>query len=335
MTLLATSTPPDRHCCNDRDSHGRRTRWMLWLLVFATCLSAVATASAKDDDDDDFDEDRYRRKEIRIPVNPDVRVDIELISGSIEIRGWDKPEVRIRTDDDNVDGLDVRSDADWVTVRATGVGIGWLRLPIRTGDVDLRIDLPKGSYITAKTINGPIEARDVEGRISFKAANGEIVVRGAPSEAILETMNSGIKFRGKGSRVDARTVNGTIDLRGVSGEVVANAISGSIHVQGDVLERADLRSLTGSVELETALAPGARISCKSYSGSISLTVPEDTSAKFDIQTFSGRIRNDLGPRSVSHWRGGPGQRLDFEAGDGDGHVTIDTFSGSVRIRTRD
>ncbi|MCH8328175.1 MAG: hypothetical protein IID15_06585, partial [Candidatus Marinimicrobia bacterium] len=138
---------------------------------------------------------------------------------------------------------------------------------LATGDVDLRIDLPKGSYITAKTINGPIEARDVEGRISFKAANGEIEVRGAPSEAILETMNSGIKFRGKGSRVDARTVNGTIDLRGVSGEVVANAISGSIHVQGDVLERADLRSLTGSVELETALAPGARISCKSYSGS--------------------------------------------------------------------
>ena len=301
------------------------------MLLLATCAGAVAADS---DDDDDDDDDQDRRSEVRIQVNPDVRVDIEIISGSIEITGWDRSEVRIRTDHGDVDALDISSDVDRVAVRGRRAGIGLLKFRFQGGETDLRIDVPKGSDIKAKTINGPIEARDVEGSISFHAANGKIEVRGAPREASLETMNSDIDFRGEGSRVDARTLNGRIDLRGVSGEVVAHAISGSIHVRGDVVERAELRSLSGSVDLEAALAPGARVNCKSYSGDISLVVPKITSAKFDVQTFSGRIRNELGPRSVSSWRGGPGQRLDFEAGDGDGSVTIDTFSGKVRIRTR-
>jgi len=302
------------------------SRWIIRGLALA--LLAFSSAAPAEDESD-------RRREVRIPVNPEVRLDVEIISGSIEIRGWDKPEVRIRTSGRGIDALDIESDADWVTVRGTRPGIGWLRVPIPGGDVDLKIDVPKKSDIKARTINGPIEARDVEGRVSLHAANGKIDVRGAPYEAQLETLNADIDFRGKNSRVDARTVNGSIELRGVTEEVSANTMNGSIEVRGDVIERADLRALAGSIELETALAPGARVNCKTYSGDITLEVPESTSARFDIQSFSGRIENDLGPSSISSWRGGPGQRLDFASGDGDGRVTIDTFSGSVEIRTRD
>ena len=40
------------------------------------------------------DDDRDRRAELRVPVDPNVRVDIEIISGDIEIEAWDKPELR-------------------------------------------------------------------------------------------------------------------------------------------------------------------------------------------------------------------------------------------------
>ncbi len=296
-----------------------------WLMLLLITSFGAATA------DDEHD----RREEVRIPVGSDVSVDVEIMSGSIEIRGWDEPEVRIRTSDGELEALDIDSGSDWVSVRGTHPGVGWLRIPIPSGEVDLRVDVPKGSSIKAKTINGSIEARGVEGRVSFHAANGRIEVRGAPREAQLETLNSDIEFDGEGSRVDARTLNGTIDLKGVADEVVVHTMSGSVRVEGDVVERVDLRSLAGSIDLDVALAPGARVKCKSYSGSISVSLPEDTSAEFDVQSFSGRIRNELGSRSVSSWRGGPGQRLDFETGEGDGQVTIDTFSGRVRIRSRD
>ena len=72
-----------------------------------------------------------------------------------------------------------------------------------------------------------------------------------------------------------------------------------------VIERADLRTLAGSIDLEAELAPGARVYGKSYSGSITLTLPEDTSAQFDVQSFSGGIRNELGPSGAASsgvWR---------------------------------
>ena len=58
------------------------------------------------------------------------------------------------------------------------------------GKVELRVDVPRGAYVHARTVNGPIRAKDVEGRLSFHAANGEIKVRGAPREARLETINA-------------------------------------------------------------------------------------------------------------------------------------------------
>jgi DUF4097 and DUF4098 domain-containing protein YvlB len=318
------------------------TRWLRTLprlrllpALLALLVVGAGPAWADPDPDEDRDRERRRRGEVRIPVDSDVRVDVEIISGRIEIEGWDEDEVRIRTRGDGVDAIDIDSDADWVSIRGSRAGVGWLPFPISGVEVDLRIDVPKGAEIQAKTINGPIRAKDVEGRLSLHAANGEIDVRGEPVEAHLETVNAGIEFRGKQSRVDARTVNGTIDLRGVSEEVVATTMNGSIRVRGDVIERADLRTLAGSIDLEAELAPGARIYGKSYSGSITLTLPEDTSAQFDVQSFSGGIRNELGSSGAASSRGSPGKRLDFEAGEGEGRVTIDTFSGSVRIRTSD
>ncbi len=280
------------------------------------------------------DDDRDRRGEVRFRVDPDVRVDIEIIAGSIEFEVWDKPEVRIRSRGVPVTALDIESDTDWVSVRGSRGG-GWLPIPISGRQIDLRIDVPKRSYVRAKTINGSIEAKGVEGRISFHAANGEIEVEGAASEAYLETVTGDIEFEGKASRVEARTVNGEIELSGVGGEVVASAMNGSIEVRGDVIERADLRALSGSIDFEAELAPGARINCKTISGDITLGLPTGTSAVFDVQSFSGRVRNEFGALNISSSRGGRSQRLEFEAGDGDGRVTIDTFSGSVRIRTRD
>jgi len=301
------------------------------LLVAAVFVTQLAVASAVVADGD---RERSDGRELRIDVEPDVRVDVEIVSGRIEIEGWDEDVVRIRSKGAEIRDLDIDTGRKQVSVRAMS-SHGWSPFSRASAEVKLRIDVPRGAYVNARTVNGPIRAKDVEGRISFHAANGKIEVRGAPREAQLETINSGIDFEGEGSRVDARTVNGKIELEGVAGEVLATTVSGSIEVEGGVLERADLRTLSGSIELEARLAPGARVLTKSYSGSIRLELPEDTSARFEIQTFSGEIRNEF----VTSWgesrRAGAGQRFDFEVGGGDGRVTIDTFSGSVRIRTRD
>lgn len=293
---------------------------LLWFVLFAFPFSGIAFA-------DDVEEQIWA-------TEPDVRVQIELLSGEIEIKGWDRDEVRVRVDGGDVTALDIKASRKRVRIRGPRIGRG---RRIRSGgdlDADVQVSVPRRSRIVAKTTNGTIRAEGVAGTLEFNAANGDIEVRGKPTESRLETINASIDFEGSGSEVDARTVNGNIELKGVAGELFASAISGSIRVEAESLERVELKTLSGSIELAAQLAEDARVHIKSFSGGIEIELPTDTSARFDVQSFSGGIRNELQTTRTST-SGRQGRHLEFTAGEGDGRVTIESFSGGVEIRESD
>ena len=89
------------------------------------------------------------------------------------------------------------------------------------------------------------------------------------------------------------TLNGEIELKGVSGEIEASTVSGKIRVEGDQIERAELRTMAGEIELETSLAEDARVFARSYSGAVRLRLPKHTSARFDVQSFSGGVKSEF------------------------------------------
>lgn len=292
--------------------------------VGVALFAGVATA----DDYDEDDEDRIWSTE------SDVRVQIELISGDIEIVGWDRNEVRVRVNGDEASALEVKASRK--RIRIKGPNIRRRRGFWNAGnfDIDIHVTVPIGSRIQVKTTSGAIQVKGVDGTLDLRSGNGEIDVQGNPTEARLETINAGIEFEGKDSDVDARTVNGSIDLRGVAGEVFATAISGSIQVEAGVVDRVELKTLSGSIDLSARFSQDVRAHLKTFNGSIQLELPSDTSARFDIESFSGGIQNELSATSTNTG-GGRGRRLEFTTGDGDGRVTIESFSGSIEIREKD
>jgi DUF4097 and DUF4098 domain-containing protein YvlB len=274
--------------------------------------------------------------ETSFEVEPDVRVEIELLSGDIEIRAIDANEVRIQAD--GALEIDASESGRRVSIRAPSAA-GWR--PWTGGThVDLEVELPRNSRIDARTQNGEIQAEGVGGEIRLHTANGEIEVEGSPREAFLEAMHASIKFEGEGSEVTARTLHGAIELEGVTGAVEASTLSGRIQVEGEAIERAALRTMAGEIELDSSLAEGARVEAKTYSGQVRLRLPEDTSARFDVQTFSGGLESDFASRfpddeNGGGWRHGPGRRLSFVVGDGDARISVESFSGGVKIESGD
>ena len=264
-------------------------------------------------------------------VKPDVRVDIEILSGSIEVRAIDADEVRLRSEGGG--GLEIDGSRRRVSIRAPATG--WF--PWSRGvDVELQIEVPRESRLTIRSINGRIRVEGVEGELHLHAANGEIDVEGTPREAYLETMTGAIRFEGERSTVVARTINGEVRLQGVAGEVEVSTVSGAIRVEGEDLERADLRTMSGEIELRASLAPRARVEARSYSGAVRLGLPADTSARFEVQSFSGGVHSEFASRLEGEDRKGSrdrgrGRPLSFVVGDGDARVTIESFSGGVRI----
>jgi hypothetical protein len=78
------------------------------------------------------------------------------------------------------------------------------------------------------------------------------------------------------------------------------------------------------------LAPDGQIESESVSGDVSLKFAAAPAAEFDVQSFSGDIRNCFGPKPMQS-RYGPGSRLEFKNGEGHAHVRVDTKSGDVRL----
>jgi DUF4097 and DUF4098 domain-containing protein YvlB len=286
-------------------------------ILAALCAACLFTGGARAD-----------THEQTVAVAPDVRIDVEVLSGKIEFRAIDANEVRVRSQGEIE--LDVSRRGRRVSLRAPSGGPAAWRGGIA---MDLELEVPRGSRIDARTVNGGIKVEGVNGELSLHAANGKIEVKGAPQEAYLETLNSPIQFQGDHSEVVAKTLNGEIELEGVSGEVEASTVSGRIRVEGDQIERAELRTMAGEIELESSLAENARVFARSYSGAVRLRLPRHTSARFDVQSFSGGVQSEFASRIEDDEprRHGPPGRLSFVVGDGDARISIESFSGGVKI----
>ena len=72
---------------------------------------------------------------------------------------------------------------------------------------------------------------------------------------------------------------------------------------------------------------------ESMSGSVTLLVPASVSADFDISTFSGSIDNDIGPSAERTSKFTPEKELSFSTGGGGATISIESFSGSIKIKT--
>jgi DUF4097 and DUF4098 domain-containing protein YvlB len=84
------------------------------------------------------------------------------------------------------------------------------------------------------------------------------------------------------------------------------------------------------VQLNGGLAAGGKMNIDSMSGDVQVQLPSSLSSSIHAKTFSGDLRSDFGtPQQPEH---GPGSHLDTVAGGGDGKISIETFSGDLRIR---
>ena len=258
-------------------------------------------------------------------------VEIENLAGSVKIHGWDREEIKVTgVLGDDTDGLDFSGSNDNFDIE--------VEIPDSYGrrhrdlDSDLEIWLPAGSSLAIETVSASIRVSGVNGRLELESVSGEVTVDGAPTSADVETVSGSIELSGSETLAIAESVSGKIELSGVAGRVEAATVSGSIRVEASDIEQGEFEAVSGSVRFTGALSPGARLSAESHSGSVILNLPADTSARFQVETFSGGINNGFGGGEAERTsRYAPGKRLDFTIGSGDAQVRVESFSGSVTL----
>lgn len=120
--------------------------------------------------------------------------------------------------------------------------------------VQFSVRVPAGVSFTGRTVNGGIEARDLDGRVALNTVNGNVEI-GTSSYASVKTVNGSITARlGRADWQDVlemKTVNGSITLHlpgSVATDVNAKTVSGQILSDFPItIREAGRRSLKGSI----------------------------------------------------------------------------------------
>jgi len=235
-----------------------------------------------------------RRVEARRSIAPDGALSIELLAGSVHIVGGSGSEIEVTGSvGDDVEELALEGTERHVRLEVE------LRDARNLDDVEaeLEIRLPKGCEVEIESVGADVTTEGLTGALSIESVHGE-------------------------ARVDAG-----------AREVTVSSVSGTIVVRGSsALRELHLETVSGTVEFTGPLAKNGEYGFESVSGAITLELESAVSASFEISTFGGKIDSDLGPAPRKESSFLPGTTLSFSEGAGDADVSIESFSGTIRIR---
>ena len=264
------------------------------------------------------------------PLDPRGRVEIDNLKGRVEVRAWDRPEVKITGSlGAGVEKLSVEGDRGALHIE--------VKYPNRANNTEptvLVVQVPLQADLEISTVSANIDVHGVAPReLSLESVSGDIVANGAPRRAAVESVSGDVVLTFNSGDVEASAVSGDLTLNGrLNGEVSVETVSGNMRVdsRGERLRRLSASTVSGDAELKAALAPDGEISMESVSGDLTLIAPRDLSAKVSGESFSGDLsapgakieREEFGPGSSFHTRYGAGK----------GEVRIETFSGDATLR---
>lgn len=267
--------------------------------------------------------------DIHKPADREGQVDIENVSGSVEIAGWDKAEIAVGgTTGADVERVDVTSEKDHATVRVV--------LPARSlwhgqTDANLVIHVPRKSLVSGSTVSAAIMTHDLPGEQRLRTVSGDIDA-GLGQHGHLSTVSGKIKVAAAAGTdaVEIDSISGDIAVNGPVPDIHTQTVSGVAVLKLGSIRSARLKTISGNVRLSGSLAAGGRLEAESVSGDFDVVFNSGSGADYDIETHSGKLTNCFGPAPEAP-RFGPGLHLVFRDGDGSGRVHMNTLSGAIRL----
>lgn len=256
------------------------------------------------------------------------RVEIINVSGTIEVVGWDKPEVDVDGSVGNdVERVDLSGEGGRTLVQVVlRSGSGWGS----SGEARLTVRVPAKSSVLANLVSSDLKVSALQGELQVQTVSGDVSGE-VGGDVHANAVSGDIHLVANAAKsLEIKTVSGDITAAGGDGQSEFSTVSGTVKVQLGAQERAKFKSVSGDVSATLTMGPSAQIEVESVSGDIGLQFAGAAAGDFDVRTISGDIINCFGPKPVvaAH---GSGARLEFTNGAGGARVRISAKSGDVRL----
>jgi hypothetical protein len=207
--------------------------------------------------------------------------------------------------------------------------------------VDYTVTMPLGARITVKSISGNVQIKNTKGEVRAESVSGDIRVDMAQRLFLAKSVSGDVEISSAtgDTELNAESISGRVIARGVKARTLdLGTISGDLVLNDVTCERANVRSISGSLDYAGQISKSGRYELKSHSGNVRLLLLSPGGFELDANSFTGNIRSDLpitlrGVPKEEPPRGhrGIGRKIQGVHGDGSAFVEITTFSGDIVI----
>lgn len=269
------------------------------------------------------------------PLDADGTVSVDNVSGEVTVTGWDRPEVRITgTLGEGAKPLKIEGDKHKLSIKVEAKGSsGWFNWGKESNmkPTTLKILVPTGAGIDVDVVSANARLDNLDGgKITVDSVSGQVHVKANSPEVSIDSVSGDVTLAGKAGQLSINTVSGDVRAPMVGARGKMETVSGSITVGGGPFERMNASTVSGDLDIRGDLAASGKMDIETMSGDVSVLLPKTVSARVNASTFSGDIVSDLGQTTTR--RHGSGNELSARMGNGDGSISLQSFSGDIRIR---
>jgi DUF4097 and DUF4098 domain-containing protein YvlB len=304
----------------------------IWMLLAAALLGTSAAIAATATTS-------FSKK---VPLGSQSRVIVSNIEGSVTISTWDRREVDVQGElGDGIERVDVTQEGGRVDIKVVLKDNGWSEASFRNSAARLQIRLPAEMQIEASTVSASISVSGVRGRQRLKSVSGDVSADIAGMDMDVSTISGRVELTGgtAGARVRVTSVSGAVRLERMGGDVEVKSTSGDLDIDMQGASDVHASVVSGSISLTGKPAREADMDLTAVSGRIQVAAQVPAGLRYNVTTFSGRIRNCFGansaPKGEESSRGGPGgPNLDGVRGEGKSSLRARSQSGTIEVCDR-
>jgi len=246
-----------------------------------------------------------------VPAKPNEVISISTVRGNISVRPGSDSElhVAVRKTARASDEANARNRADNVRVQVTPTSNGYQIQPQISGGadssvkVDLDVELPSQSRITAQTSHGSITISKMDGPVSINCQSGDLNIHDISGD-VNASMAHG----------DARigNIKGNVSLNGHGGELDLSGITGDATIDGDFYGPVRARNVAQTTRYTSSLT---NLTLAQLSGQL-----EMDSGNMTVSGVQGSLALTTANKDITLT--GVAGRIDLTDKRGDIHVTF-------------
>jgi hypothetical protein len=263
----------------------------------------------------------FQQTDTTFAVGTAERLSVDALGGSIRVDVWDEERIRVRAQHSTRTFVEIERGRTEIRVDSEA-----RRGPANL--VDFHVTVPRRFGLDLEAQYGDITIEGSDGAVKAETVRGDVTILGGRGTVRVSATIGSIRVEGAEGRIELESSAADIHVVRSSGEIYAETAGGSVVLENVSPTVVDVGSTGGRVHYAGTFEPGGTYFFGAHGGSLTIVVPEGTSAEFHVATVHGSITSNLRGETESLRNG---ERHRFAIGGGGALVEAETYGGRIRL----